>query len=77
MPEKINFSLHLTFWRNDGSQLNIVVKPLGTVRHIYRTGSPLPSKRPILYIFSTNIRTEFFKRAAHSPFFLFKMPFIS
>ena len=29
------------------------------------------------YIFSTNIRTEFFKHAAHSPFFLFKMPFIS
>jgi len=27
--------------------------------------------------YSTNIRTEYFKRAAHSPFFLFKMPFIS
>ena len=44
---------------------------------IYRTGTPLPSKHPILYIFSTNIRTEIFKNAAHSPFFLFKMPFIS
>ena len=33
------------------------------------TGTPLPSKHPILYIFSTNIRTEFFKHAAHSPFF--------
>ena len=42
------------------------VSPLGTVRPIYRTGTPLPSKHPILYIFSTNIRTEF---AAHSPFF--------
>ena len=41
----------------------------GTVRLIYRTGTPLPSKRPILCIFSTNIRTEFFKHAAHSPFF--------
>jgi hypothetical protein len=39
------------------------------VRPIYRTGTPLPSKHPILYIFSTNIRTEFFKHAAHSPFF--------
>jgi len=26
-------------------------KPLGTVRPIYRTGTPLPSKHPILYIF--------------------------
>jgi hypothetical protein len=32
-------------------------------------GTPLPSKHPILYIFSTNISTEFFKHAAHSPFF--------
>jgi hypothetical protein len=38
------------------------------MRPIYRTGTPLPSKHPILYIFSTNIRTEFFKHAAHSPF---------
>ena len=39
------------------------------MRPIYRTGVPLPSKQPILYIFSTNIRTEFFKHAARSPFF--------
>jgi hypothetical protein len=39
------------------------------VRPIYRTGTSLPSKHPILCIFSTNIRTEFFKQAAHSPFF--------
>jgi hypothetical protein len=39
------------------------------VRHIYRTGTPLPSKHPILYILSTNIPTEFFKHAAHFPFF--------
>jgi hypothetical protein len=38
------------------------------MRPIYRTGTPLPSKHPILYIFSTNIRTEFFKHAAHTPF---------
>jgi hypothetical protein len=30
---------------------------------------PLPSKHPILCIFSTNIHTEFFKHAAQSPFF--------
>jgi hypothetical protein len=33
------------------------------------TGTPLPSKNPILYIFSTNIHTEYFKHAAESPFF--------
>ena len=36
---------------------------------IYRTGVPLPSKCCILYIFLTNISTEYFKHAAHSPFF--------
>jgi hypothetical protein len=40
------------------------------MRRIYRTGTPLPSKNPILYIFSTNIRTKYFKHAAHSPFFI-------
>jgi hypothetical protein len=29
----------------------------------------LTSRRFILYIYSTNIRTEYFKHAAHSPFF--------
>ena len=29
------------------------------------------------FIYSTNIHTEYFKHAAHSPFFVFKMPFIS
>jgi len=37
----------------------------------------LTSRRYILYIYSTNIHTEYFKHAALSPFFLFKMPFIS
>jgi hypothetical protein len=41
-----------------------------TVRPIYRTGVPLPSRCCILYIFfSTNTSTEYFKHAAHSPFF--------
>ena len=39
------------------------------LRSIYRTGVPLPSRCCILYIFSTNISTEYFKHAAHSPFF--------
>ena len=31
--------------------------------------APLTSRCYILYIYSTNIRTEYFKHAAHSPFF--------
>jgi hypothetical protein len=42
------------------------------VRPINRKGVPLPSKCCILYIFSTNISTECFKHAVHSPFFSLK-----
>jgi hypothetical protein len=31
--------------------------------------APLTSKRPILYIYSTNIGTEYFKHGIYSPFF--------
>ena len=39
--------------------------------------APLTSKRCILYIYSTNIGTEYFKYALYSLFFLFKMQFVS
>ena len=41
--------------------------------------APLNSKRCILYIYSTNIGTEYFKHALYSPVFfsLFKMQFFS
>jgi hypothetical protein len=39
------------------------------MRPIYRTGTPLPSKHPLLYIFSTNIRAKCLKHAAHTQFF--------
>ena len=39
--------------------------------------APLTSKLCILYIYSTNIGTEYFKNALYSPFFLFKMQFVS
>ena len=40
--------------------------------------APLTSKRCILYIYSTNIGTEYFKHAVHFPFFSpFKMQFVS
>jgi len=38
---------------------------------------PLTSKHCILYIYSTNVGTEYFKHAVYSPFFLFKMQFVS
>ena len=39
--------------------------------------APLTSKRCILYIYSTNVGTEYFKHALYSPFFLFKLQFVS
>ena len=39
--------------------------------------TPLTSKCCILYIYSTNIGTEYFKHALYSPFFLFKTQFVS
>jgi len=39
--------------------------------------APLTSKRCILYIYTTNIGTEYFKHGIYSPFFLFKMHFVS
>jgi hypothetical protein len=44
---------------------SLTFKNLRTMRPIYRTGVPLPSKCYTLYILST----EYFKHAAHSPFF--------
>jgi len=39
--------------------------------------APLTSKRFILYIYSTNIGTEYFKHVIYSQFFLLKMQFVS
>jgi hypothetical protein len=39
------------------------------MRPVYRTGVPLPSRCCILYIFSGNVSTEYFKHAAYSQFF--------
>jgi hypothetical protein len=67
------FSTKCRWFRNATFSGSCII-PLGIVCPIYRTDTPLPSKHPILYVFSTNIRTEFFKHAAHSAFFLFKIP---
>ena len=40
--------------------------------------APLTSKRCILYIYSTNTGTEYFKHGTYCPFFFsFKMQFVS
>ena len=48
---------------------NVHINPL-TPNDLYMSHTaPLTSKRCILYIYSTNIGTEYFKHALHSPFF--------
>ena len=52
-----------------------IINPL-TPNDPYRgRTAPLNSKRCILYIYSTNTGTQFFKHDIYSPFFLFKMHF--
>ena len=60
------------------------INPLAPNEVYTRRTAQLTSRRCILNIYSTNILTEYFKHAAHSPFLslslslsLFKMPFIS
>jgi len=56
---------------------NIVFNPLKP-NYTYRgRTTPLTSKGCILYIYSTNIGTEYFKYGVYYPIFLFKMKFIS
>ena len=53
------------------------INPLTPNDHYSGRTAPLTSKRCILYIYSTNIDTEYFKLRIYSPFFLFKMQFVS
>ena len=49
--------------------MSLVINPLTpNDNHVGRT-APLTSKRCILYIYSTNIGTEFFKHGIYSPSF--------
>jgi len=45
-----------------------VVNPLTPNDHYSGRTAPLTSKRCILYIYSTNIGTEYFKHGIYSPF---------
>jgi len=78
------------YWLIEGLALNHLTKCFiykGWVIHcfnplasndLYRgRTAPLTSRRCILYTYSTNIGTEYFKHGIYSPFFLFKMQFVS
>ena len=45
------------------------LNPLTPNDHYSGRTAPLTSKRCILYIYSTNISTEYFKQGIYSPFF--------
>ena len=47
----------------------MALNPLTPNGHYSGRTAPLTSKRCILYIYSTNIGTEYFKRGIYSPFF--------
>ena len=49
--------------------IHILYTRCAEIKRIMGRTAPLTSKRCILYIYSTNIGTEYFKRALYSPFF--------
>jgi hypothetical protein len=59
------------------SRITVLFNPLTPNDQYSGRTAPLTSKRCILYIYSTNIGTEYFKHGIYSPFFLFKMQFVS
>ena len=50
-------------------KIKVFINPLTPNDHYSGRTAPLTSKRCILYIYSTNIGTEYFKRGINSPFF--------
>jgi len=63
--------------RNRNNWPLVLFNPL-TPSDTYRgRAAPLNSKRCILYIYSTNIGTEYLKHGVYSPFFLLKLQFVS
>jgi hypothetical protein len=81
---RLNIYIYILLWRvaerlpyiEDAWRLK--VNPLTPNDHHSGRTAPLTSKRSILYIYSTNTSTEYFKRGIYSPIiFLFKMQFVS
>ena len=50
-------------------EYNLAFNPLTPKDHYSGRTAPLTSKRCILYIYSTNIGTEYFKHGIYCPFF--------
>jgi len=50
----------------------LIINPLSPNDPYRGRTAPLTSKRCILYIYSTNMRTEYFKHGIYSPFFSLK-----
>ena len=68
---------HQCYWRRH-RMVTSVVNSLTPNDHYSGRTAPLTSKRCILYIYSTNIGTEYFKHGIYSLFFfLLKMHFVS
>jgi hypothetical protein len=59
--------ISLAFWKKN-------INPLTPNDHYTGRTAPLTSKRCILYIYSTNIGTEYFKHAIYPPFFSLQNP---
>jgi len=78
-PEDVNLRKSLMTWnylhntkRNFNHMCSVrasLINPLTPNDHYRGRTAPLTSKRFILYIYSTNIGTEYFKHGIYSPFF--------
>jgi len=69
--------MHQIFAQATFETFKLHINPLTPNDHYSGRTAPLTSKRCILYIYSTNTGTEYFKHGINSPFFLFKMQFVS
>jgi len=63
--------------RQAPKRVGVLVNPLTPNDHYSGRTEPLTSKRCILYIYSTNIGTEYFEHGIYSSFFLLKIQFVS
>jgi len=66
--KKTNFLLRTPDPKRQENALRPKINPLTPNVHYSGRTAPLTSKRSILYIYSTNIGTEYFKHGIYSPF---------
>jgi len=67
ITNKIQFTLHIH--PESPAHMFLETNPLTPNDHYSGRTAPLTSKRCILYIYSTNTSTEYFKHGIYSPFF--------